>query len=219
MKFEDIFSMKITLTSDLHGYFPKTLGGDLLIVAGDLTSDHSQQAFDEFDQWLYNQEYRYKIVIAGNHDSMLVNPNDLFGDGIIFSDAEYLCDSGTTFEGLKIWGSPWSLWFYGINPYCKAFTGSESELKKRYDLIPDDIDILITHGPPYGLLDKTIEGAHVGSYSLRQTLDRIRPRIHIFGHIHECGGKRLDCIVTEYINASHVNRAYEPVNPPIDLEL
>jgi len=215
--------MRITVTSDLHGYFPETSGGDLLIIAGDLTSDHSIHSFIEFLDWINSQEYKKKIFIGGNHDTFLTTMDiskvkGMFemmqSDGII-----YLNDSGLTFEGLKIWGSPWSLWFYGINPYCKAFTGSESDLNKKYELIPDDTDILITHGPPHGILDKTKEGNHVGSYSLRQALDRVRPRLHIFGHIHECGGKRLDCVVTEYINASHVNRAYEPVNPPIDLEL
>lgn len=214
--------MKICCVSDLHGYFPKTEGGDLLIVAGDHTSDDSEDAWIEFENWIFEQDYQEKIIIAGNHDKFLASMDthnmwkywgNAGGNGVT-----YLCDSGTTFEGLKIWGSPWSLWFYGINPYCKAFTGSESDLKKKYDLIPDDIDILITHEPPYGIFDKTAEGKHVGSHALRETLDRVRPSLHVFGHIHECGGRQMDCVVTKYVNASHVNRAYEPVHPPIYLE-
>lgn len=213
--------MKICCVSDLHGYYPKTKGGDLLIVAGDLTGDHSRLSMEDFFNWLNAQEFTKKIMIAGNHDNLLEHEDCSIIEEYAIRDRsfEYLCDSGTTFEGMKIWGSPWSLWFYGINPYCRSFTGSESELRKKYALIPDDTNILITHSPPHGIFDKTAEGDHVGSYGLREALDRVRPILHVFGHIHECGGKRLDCVVTEYINASHVNRAYEPVNLPIYVDI
>lgn len=206
--------MKITVTSDLHGYYPKTSGGDLLIIAGDLTSDNSQKAWCEFFRWVYAQRYKKIVMIAGNHDETLTRASIIEGGRLT-----YLEDSGYEFEGLKIWGSPWSLWFYGINPYCKAFTGSESDLRKKYALIPDDIDVLITHGPPYGILDKTKEGNHVGSTQLVDALLRIQPRLNIFGHIHEAYGQWGYPDETQFINASHVNRAYEPVNLPIDLEL
>jgi hypothetical protein len=145
----------------------------------------------------------------------------------------YLCDSGTEFEGLKIWGSPWTLTFDGINPNCTAFTGDEALLAEKFALIPDDIDILVTHGPPYGVLDKTDRGECVGSHSLLRRLGGfLSPRLHVFGHIHESYGQTVleyfikrdkespveaKCI--DSINCSHVNERYQPVNKPIRIIL
>src|SRR5690606_22101282 len=87
---------------------------------------------------------------------------------------EYLCDSGTEFEGLKIWGSPWTKTFLNMNPHCKAFTcDTEEELAEKWDLIPANIDILITHSPPYSILDEinsTDDMIHVGSESLKNVV-------------------------------------------------
>jgi len=139
---------------------------------------------------------------------------------------EYLCDSGTEFEGLKIWGTPWSLWFHGINPHCKAFTGNESRLEKAYNEIPTTTDILISHGPPHLILD-SVNDYHTGnirdcgSFALRHCIEVIKPKICIFGHIHEHGGKHIslkhhDAIKThtDCYNVSIMNEHYEPVNKP-----
>lgn len=249
--------MIIDCISDMHGHYPKLEGGDLLIVAGDLTARDSENEMALFDYWLNEQNYKKKIVIAGNHDNVLSE------NRIKLQFCEYLCDSGTEFEHeepvrnlfdagdkfliykkkLKIWGSPWSLWFEGINPKCKAFTGSENDLKNKFNLIPDDIDILITHAPPYGILDGIpIEDGsefHAGSKSLRKRLFEIKPRLNIFGHIHEKGYRFVEITfppenptvkqisediikvemhggkITRCINASHVNEHYKPVNKPI----
>jgi Icc-related predicted phosphoesterase len=189
--------MIIDCISDLHGVYPKLLGGDLLIVAGDLTASDYPSQYEHFEkEWLRFQKYKKRIVIAGNHDDYISKCN-----WVSRSSYEYLCDSGTEFEGLKIWGSPWSLWFEGINPHCKAFTGSEDDLKAKYALIPDDVDILITHCPPYMILDSVKDrncpcgfecSIPTGSKSLLEELDnRIKPKLHVFGHIHEHGGKQL----------------------------
>ena len=143
--------MIIDCISDLHGHYPHLEGGDLLIVAGDLTAKDTQAEYLHFFRWIAKLNYRKKILIAGNHDNW-IEQNDFPLQSI--ADFNYLCDSGTEFEGLKIWGSPWSLWFKGINPRCKAFTGSEKDLEKKFKLIPDNIDILVTHSPPKGIFDK-----------------------------------------------------------------
>ncbi len=198
--------------ADLHGYYPKLEGGDLLIVAGDLTARDLSNERHMFLQWFADQDYRKKIWIAGNHDNSLV--------GMKFTPtrpdaAEYLCDSGTEFEGLKIYGSPWTKTFEGMNPHCKAFTcDTEEELAEKWKLIPDDIDILVTHGPPYGILDIT-ENGPCGSKELNYTIARTKCKIIIFGHIHEQGGQVMDLIHTKFINCSHVNEHYQPVNKPI----
>lgn len=210
--------MIIDCISDLHGYFPKLEGGDVLIVAGDLTARHTQDEFYEFANWIRNQEYEDKIVIAGNHDTWFQEADSWYiKNWIDTGEFEFLHDDGTELEnGLKIWGSPWSLWFHGINPNCKAFVDKEKKLEKKFQKIPTATDILITHSPPYGILDKTYEENHVGSESLRyHVINRIKPKIHVYGHIHECGGKVCDTTLTKFVNASYVNENYQPVNKPV----
>ena len=217
--------MIIDCIADLHGYYPKLEGGDLLIVAGDLTARDTKKEFMQCFTWMNNQNYEKIVFIAGNHDTLIQkwdkeqdsegyngptsNPDDKI---------EYLCDSGTEFERVKIWGSPWSLWFSGINPKCTAFTGNENQLMEAYEKIPTDTDILITHTPPYGILDKCKNG-HVGSESLKKQLFRIKPRLHVFGHIHECGGQQIDLVSSICVNASIVNERYEHVNKPVRIIL
>ncbi len=221
--------MIIDCIADLHGYYPKLEGGDLLIVAGDLTARHSISELDDFNEWMREQEYRKKILIAGNHDTFFesgVYNCDNPIDGTVFVDPsiEYLCDSGTEFEGLKIWGSPWSLSFPGINPKCCAFTGDEKKLFDSYDKIPKGIDILITHCPPFGILDKC-KKRHVGSRSLYGWLKYVeRPRLHVFGHIHEGYGQEeffstYNDEMMLSVNCSVVNENYEHLNEPIRVVL
>jgi Icc-related predicted phosphoesterase len=241
--------MIIDCISDLHGYYPNLEGGDLLIVAGDLTGRDTDKQHLQFIEWLaYGQQFgnKYKkiIYIAGNHDGFLDPKNKRYGQIKVPEswNIEYLCDSGTEFvyyppleacnenheiktyerPKLKIWGSPWTLKFDGMNPHCMAFTcDTEEELAEKWAMIPDDVDILVTHGPPYGIYDiveeyMTGKEESVGSISLgHHVIDRIKPKIHIFGHIHEHGGKSIDMMITKFVNASHVNEYYEPVNKPI----
>ncbi len=221
--------MKITCISDLHGHYPELSGGDLLIVAGDLTAGDMGNDWMQVCIWLMDQKYKKIIVVAGNHDNCLKwNKENVVISEDHDSRIQYLRDSGTEFEGLKIWGSPWSLWFHGINPKCKAFTGSEKDLAKKFALIPDDIDILITHSPPYAILDIVKKNnsnsyENVGSKALAEKVGHMKnlPKLWVWGHIHECYGTDLPvrhkrCIM---INASHVNENYEPVNKPIDIVL
>ncbi len=246
--------MKIDCISDLHGFYPTLEGGDLLIVAGDLTARDEIDQYCEFFDWLIMQNYSHKVLIAGNHDNSIL-------DGLDFSFEDerihYLEDDGIEIEGLKIWGVPYSLWFSRINSKCAAFTGDEEYLKSKYELIPNDIDILVSHTPAYGILDENIEGEHCGSKSLLEAIQRIKPRLVVHGHIHEQGSKIIGTsVLTEkqvleirrkypeksgielaeeygvckqtiynaineitFVNASHVNEYYQPVNEPIRVEL
>lgn len=208
--------MIVDMVSDLHGFLPQLEGGDLLIIAGDLTSIDTQEQHMVFLSWIAQQRYKKKIWIAGNHDNYLIGTkfipiNDL--------GLEYLCDSGTEFENLRIWGSPWTKTFPGMNPHCKAFTvDTEEELAQKWKIIPDDVDILVTHSPPYGLRDRTIRGERVGSKSLQFEALRLNNlKLWVTAHIHEDygiepPGHLYDC---HLINASHVNERYEPVNKPV----
>jgi Icc-related predicted phosphoesterase len=225
--------MNIDCIGCMHGAYPVLEGGDLLIITGDLTTNDSVKSWCDFFIWLSRQKYKKKIVIGGNHDNFLTQcipteeAKQLIGMG--GDDFEYLYDNGTTYEGLKIWGSPWSLWFHGINPHCKAFTGSEGDLKRKYSLIPKDTNILITHTPPYGVLDD-IEKGHqdkyttfTGSVNLRYKLEEIKPKLHVFSHIHEHGGKQVlfkhEGPNTLCVNCSIMSENYEPVHKPVRIIL
>lgn len=215
--------MIIDCIADLHGYYPKLEGGDLLIVAGDLTAKDTFIENMTFLDWMLSLNYKKKVMIAGNHDNYAEKNfhQTIKENAKNYVDIEYLCDSGTEFEGLKIWGSPWSLLFPGINPKCTAFTGNENQLMDAYDKIPNDIDILITHTPAYGILDEAKNERHVGSNALYGWLKYVgRPRLHVCGHIHEAYGQ--DEVFPTWndkmmlsINCSIVNENYEHVNEPI----
>lgn len=217
--------MIIDCIADLHGYFPKLDGGDLLIVAGDLTASDYVHQYQKFCHWLHNQPYKLKVVIGGNHDGMIQKQPLLFNQ--VITGAVYLEDSGTEFDGLKIWGSPWTKTFEGMNPHCKAFTvDTEDELADKFEKIPYDTDILITHCPPYGIFDMVRDEfspdiRHCGSRYLYSWFKYVeRPKLHVFGHIHEGYGQGEFFIghndtMVKSVNASHVNKYYKPVNLPI----
>lgn len=207
--------MIVDCISDLHGNYPDMPGGDLLIIAGDLTATDHHTQYLTFRDWVFSQDYKKSVVIAGNHDMLLDSQMiSLVGNGL-----NYLYDSGTEFEGLKIWGSPWTTLFKGIHPKCKAFMDSEDKIGKKFALIPKTTDILVTHSPPYGILDKTDKG-HVGSIYLKsQVIHITKPRLHVFGHIHECGGQKMEIDKTTFVNASYVNENYRPVNKPVRIYL
>lgn len=211
--------MDITCVSDLHGHYPELEGGDLLIVAGDLTALDILAQLLGFFRWIRRQRYRKKVVVGGNHDNLLDKGVPLTVLEEIECVCSYLCDSGTEFEGMKIWGSPWTRTFEGMNPHCKAFTlDTEDALAKKFELIPADVDILVTHSPPFTILDMTEDGRQVGSTALMaQHAGRLRPKLWVFGHIHDSHGTAgpYEWNNTKYVNASHMDARYAPVNTPI----
>ncbi len=216
--------MIIDCISDLHGFYPELSGGDLLIIAGDLTARDKPGEYDDFLWWLNEQQYSKKILISGNHDNTFQTAEESFFYLIDKMGINYLYDSGTEFEGLHIWGTPWTKTFEGMNPKCKAFTcDTEEELDEKWALIPDDTDILISHGPFWGLLDENDEGIACGSRALRDAVDRVQPRLFICGHIHEQGSNQLiykhSGPNTWCINCSHVNERYQPVNKPVRITI
>lgn len=214
-----------TLISDLHGFYPQLDGGDMLIVSGDFTASDTPDQFQYFFSWLSEQDYESAVVIGGNHDNLLQKGCIPFLelDKPLDISIYCLCDSGTEFEGLKIWGSPWTTKFKGMNPHCMAFTvDTDEELAEKWKLIPEDIDILITHSPPFGILDNVENRKNVGSSSLRETIEKIKPRLHVFGHTHEGYGQMLlkhSGPNTICVNSSHVDARYRPVNKPVRIIL
>lgn len=232
--------MIVDCISDLHGHYPTLEGGDLLIVAGDLTAHQTVDDYLLLGNWIVENSSQYEeiIFISGNHDTRCESqPFAHHHIGNVVPNCYYLCDSGTEFQGLKIWGSPWTKTFDGMNPHCMAFTlDTEEQLAEKWEMIPEDIDILITHSPAYRMQDyrpltKEEKIANFsygfGSKSLAKRIHKIddegdgKQRIMVCGHIHEgCGILNIsnfihDKCTWKVINSSHVNERYEPVNPPV----
>jgi Icc-related predicted phosphoesterase len=199
-----------------HGSLPKLSGGDLLIITGDLTAKDTLTEYSDFLEWLNTQDYKKKVVVAGNHDNFLQNNPNFYSK----TNIDYLCDSGTEFEGCKIWGSPWTRTFPEMNPNCKAFTlDTEKELLEKWILIPDGTDILITHSPSFGNFDYTTSGESVGSICLWFCILDIKPKLHVFSHIHEAYGNCVHANGIILVNCSIMNERYKSVNKPFRIVL
>lgn len=204
--------MKIVVISDTHGLHEKLVlpKGDMLIHAGDVSGRGRLNEVVDFVQWFSRQDFTYKIFIAGNHDFYFENASEEDITELIPDNVTYLNDSCVTINGLNIWGSP-------IQPHFGrwAFNRHRGEpIDKHWQLIPANTDILLTHGPPHGILDKTYHPKHVGCEMLRQRIDQIQPKYSIFGHIHEAYGQVQENNI-HFINASVVNLQYQVVNAPV----
>lgn len=193
--------MKIICISDTHNLQKnlKIPDGDMLIHAGDMTCVGGIDEINEFNEWLGRLPHQHKIIIAGNHD--LYFEEEPVKAKLLITNAIYLEDSGITIEGLKIWGSP-------ISPNYQnwAFNRERGEvIKKHWDMIPEDTDILITHCPPFGILDFDAKGKPEGCEELLKIVQqKINPRLHIFGHLHDAHGQ-IKIGETLFVNAAIVN--------------
>lgn len=213
--------MRFCLVSDTHEQHVKVKipQCDILIHAGDITYKGDYNKFLAFDNWcqalLDAGTVKYEVVvIAGNHDIKLeTNPEWARAQ---FSAATYLEDKAVVIEGFKIYGSPWQPRFYDW-----AFNLDRGKaLRDKWALIPEDTDILVTHGPPYGIGDRILEGEHVGCVDLLERVKIVHPQLHVFGHIHEGYGMYEHTLPgTLFVNASTCTRQYKPTNPPVIVDL
>jgi Icc-related predicted phosphoesterase len=215
--------MRCVIISDTHNQLDKIKlpSGDLLIHAGDWTMGGKLEEIAKFNYDLQMKlEYGFRlgaIVTAGNHDFLMEKHPNL-GRSVVRA-GRYLQDEGIEIEGLKFYGSPWQPEFLAW-----AFNLARgAEIKTKWDLIPEDTDVLITHGPPAGILDEIPNGERVGCQDLMNTVKRIKPKYHVFGHIHHSYGV-LDMFwnnreVTTFINASICTERYKPTNEPIVIEI
>jgi Icc-related predicted phosphoesterase len=214
--------VKIVCVSDLHMYFgPKLDGGDILVVSGDISYVGKAIDFAEFDFWLGKQKDKYKAIVVtpGNHDLGSERNPSLF-KGLIQNATHYLVNEPATILGLNFWASPMTPTFFDW-----AWMADRGEPIKRYwDMIPSNTDVLVTHGPPFGILDQCPDMndrsklVSVGCEELLKAVQRIKPRLHIFGHIHE-GHGQVTIEGTTFINASIMDGQYHPVNKPITINL
>ncbi|GAB9477257.1 Calcineurin-like phosphoesterase [Globisporangium polare] len=223
--------MRVVCLSDTHSLHERLRAGfripdgDVLIHAGDFTDTGGRDEVVAFNAFLGSLPHKYKIVIAGNHDITFdrafypqhwtrfrhrqqYDPDEVRG---LLTNALYLEDQAVMVEGFKFYGSPWqpafSTWAFNLP--------RGEQLLKKWQLVPSDTDVLITHGPPFGRLDEVENGNHQGCEALaREVDDRIRPQLHVFGHIHEGYGV-VSNGTTMFANASACTVDYEPINPAL----
>lgn len=198
---------RLVLLSDTHGYHEglDVPEGDVLVHAGDFCTSGKEMQARAFARWLARQPHPHKVVVAGNHDRCL--ELDMSLGEKLFEGATYLCDREATVAGLRFYGAPWQPEFLSW-----AFNLPRGEpLREVWSKIPAGLDVLVTHGPPFGVLDVTFGGNAVGCEELRAAVARTHPRVHAFGHIHEGHGAHAEDR-TLFVNASVCTVGYDPVN-------
>jgi Icc-related predicted phosphoesterase len=210
--------MRIFAISDLHGYFPPFIPEcELLLLGGDYCPTRNidqekrfiETRFVKFLEACKRDSVKRIAGIAGNHD-FIFQEDEKLARSLPWT---YLKDELLDIDGIKIWGTPWSKQFYNW-----AFMQAEVDLKPLYAPIPKGLDILLTHGPAVGRLDKNIGGEHCGSWALLDKIKDVKPDTVVCGHIHEAHGI-LDEDGVRYYNVSYLNAHYEPKYNCINIPL
>lgn len=208
-------NIKIKILSDTHRshteYTKKVTDCDLIIHCGD-AGCYDEQTYETFKRWAIAVAKKTTfgmIFIPGNHDQYIAENLEYVKEDFIGTNVCILINEGIEIGSLKIWGSPCSA-TYGDT--FTSFTAGENYLAKIWSKIPDGLDILITHSPPQGFLDRWL-----GSPSLSQRILSVKPKLHAFGHIHEERGiERSEDTV--FVNASAVGSFDTGPFDPIEIE-
>ena len=180
------YLMKVAIFSDTHTshWKIKIPDADILIFAGDMTHCRTDREVVDFNDFLRSLPHKHKIVVAGNHDHRLTDDPEKAQS--LLSEARYLQDEAVLIEGITIYGAPWNPLFN--DHACDAFSLPRGQvLKRKWDMIPQHIDILVTHTPPSGILDRSGPVSH-GCTDLAAAVATLKPKYHIFGHIHNRHG-------------------------------
>jgi len=233
--------MRIVCISDTHGLhkimdninpLPE---GDILLHAGDCTNVGKEKEIEDFIYWFQNiKGFDTKIFIAGNHDfgfehyngvrhnneapwlHHLLNEENLSQSDVVYlHDNEFVLETPEFSRPLKFYGSPWQPEFYN---WAFNLPRNGEVLESKWKNIPDDTDILITHGPPHGIRDFTPQGLQVGCELLMFRVEQLNPLVHLFGHIHYAHGAAY-IKDTLFVNASICTERYVPSNKPIVIDL
>ncbi|MBI3651906.1 MAG: metallophosphatase domain-containing protein [Acidobacteria bacterium] len=217
--------MRLVITSDCHGKLQEAElpAGDILILAGDVFANRSAiperdayfqlNEMHELDAFCGALPYAQVLLIAGNHDWLFEVDKLAYRQ---LQHITYLQDSGIEIDGVKFYGSPHQPWFYD---WAFNLPRKGKELAHYWSLIPEDTEVLITHGPPYGILDRPFGiQDHVGCELLLQRVSVVQPRVHAFGHIHGSYGQEK-VGNTLFVNASLCNETYKATNPPIVVDI
>lgn len=187
---------------------------DVLVHAGDFTNFGSYDEVCDFLDWFEKQPVPHRVLIAGNHERGL-DQNSFYGDIRIFdlinSKPYYLNSSSITINGIKFYGSPYTLVWGEMSMW--GFELNKDIIIYEWLKIPKDVDVLVTHQPPYKILDYYPPKGNLGCESLLDTVIKIKPKVHIFGHIHEQNGIVTKDGVT-FVNAGIVDENHNIINEP-----
>lgn len=175
---------------------------DFIIHSGDVSMAGTSDEVIDFIDWFSGLDYMYKIFIAGNHDECL---DGAAIEGLPYN-CYYLCNSGITIEGVKFWGIPF---FFSddVEGRCPG------QIRK----IPTDTDVLVTHRPPLSILDGAADNSY-GCPDMLEAVLRIRPKYHLFGHIHDAYGIK-ETEVTIFANGALLDEQYRLINEPLVLDI
>ena len=189
-------------THNCHRQLNKLPMADIIIHTGDVSMEGTEKEITDFMEWFGSLDYKYKLFIAGNHDDYLEGKEKEIVQRILPENCFYLYHSGITIEGIKFWGIPY---FFSDN--------RDDRYPQLISKVPMDTDVLITHRPPLGILDASNNKNYGCSYLL-QTVLRIRPRYHLFGHIHNAYGIEKSRYTT-FANGSMADEQYRLLNKPL----
>ena len=213
--------MRLIVISDTHGFHKQLTipDGDVLIHAGDFSMRANMPVVTEFASWFKTLPHKHKIITAGNHD-MACEANRVLTAETFGSGVHYLVHQSVQIEGLNFFASPYSVAIHDPSPWCFDYQRDSTRARKLWDAIPTGTDVLITHGPPKGILDLVSdpyvgEDPNVGDVHLLRRVMEVKPNAHFFGHIHEGYGLYIHPISprTMFYNVSVCNVNYRPVNP------
>ena len=214
---------RITFISDTHNRHKQLNnhlpGGDIIIHSGDISSMGYHHEIVEFCKWFHHLPgYKHKVMIAGNHDWGFEKlPEESIEAVGRYPKVNYLQDNMINLDGVRIWGSPWQPEFCN---WAFNLPKNGDVLKSKWDMIPEnvDLDILITHGPPFGVLDVVKgETMNLGCELLSERLKIVKPKIHVFGHIHSGYGIKMSDDIL-FVNASVLNEQYYYTNEPFTID-
>jgi len=212
--------MKLVCISDTHSRHQNAPGlpaGDVLIHAGDCTGSGSLESLRDFLEWFGSHPHSHKLLVAGNHDYCFERESVQARQLCQEHGVTYLEDDQVIIDGVVFYGSPWTPRFRDM-----AFNADEDIMFDIRSRIPESTQVLITHGPSWRILDYVPgTGEHAGCFPLSKRLDELQNlKAHICGHIHEGYGSAMrESDGVWFVNASSCNGRYQPVNPPIVIEI
>lgn len=210
--------MKICIISDTHFRHNELVlpAADAIVHCGDFSATGSHRDHFEFSKWFGSLPYKHKLVSPGNHDRY--SEKQLHISKAIFADneCELLVDELKVIDGKRMYFSPWTP-RYGRWSWMRE---RGEDIKKVWDGIPENLDLLVTHGPPWGTLDISIyDAVHCGCEELMKAIEEKKPRFHAFGHIHFYGGRVQEIGDTTYVNAAVCDESYHPNNNIVVIDL